>query len=106
MRAFNINHLLLDSPLKLTSVLITSGPLTPNKLGKWTTQRYFKITLLVFILKYFKQFEFIAAMQVHHLGFNLHLKAYNFRLAINDRKKLRHPPRQPFHNMAAQMAYG
>ena len=48
----------------------TSGPLTPNIWGKWTTQRYSKITCLVFILKYFKQFEIIAANQMHHLGVN------------------------------------
>ena len=45
-----------------------------DKWGKWTTQRYFKITILVFILKYFTQFEIIAAIHVHHYGLYLYLK--------------------------------
>ena len=36
--------------------------------------KIFKIALLVFILKCFKQFEIIAAIQVQHLAFNLYLK--------------------------------
>ena len=57
-----------------------SGPLTPDKWDKWTTQRYFKITLVVFILKYFKKIEITAVVQVHHLG-TITFETYNFRLA-------------------------